>query len=431
MTDHRSSSRVGLLVGMAAALILWARAPFAARNLWGEDGARFLAHAMEGGLFEPLFRSLAGYFHFLPRLVGWLAALGPLEMAPQVVFAACASAVAWFATTIFLSADRHLDRQWSRIALALTPVLLPILGFESIANVTNLHFLMLCAASVVLVGRQERSGRKVNGVVLVAMAGLTSPLTAGLAPLVVLRVWWDRRESGSLSPAPVVAGWALGLAVQLAMMATLVDEGREMTSDRSITRAGFLFLERVVSYNLVPFWPRVSSTDGVGGIDADLVVRSLAALVVLGSVAAAVIGTARHQRSWGLTERAELVLTVPIAGLAFFAAASMLTGPEPRYAVFPAFSLVWAILVVMESLGDSARAPRSGRLVSVTIALVLAASVVTHWVPSPIRRTGPTWAAGLESAARECETNPDGRVEIPILPEGWTVPVDCSDVLEG
>ncbi len=431
MTDHRSSTRVGLLVGVAAAVILWARAPFAPRNFWGEDGTRFFAHAMEDGLLEPLFRSLAGYFHLLPRLVGWVATLVPLEMAPLVVFAACALAVVWFATTIFLSAGRHLDRLWSRVALALVPVLLPIVGFESIANVANLHFVMLCATSVVLIGRQESTGRQVNGVLLVAMAGLTSPVTAGLAPLVALRMWWDRRERGSLSPAPVVAGWAFGLVVQLVMMATMVDEGREMTSDRSVTRAGFLLLERVVSYNLVPFWPRVSNADGVGGIDAELVVRALVALTVLGIVAAAAIGVARHQRGRGSVERAELVLGVPVAGLVFFAAVSMLTGPEPRYAVFPAFSLVWAILVVIESLGDQVWAPRFGRAIAVTFGVVLVASAATHWVPSSIRRTGPTWVVGLDAAAGECATDPDGRVEVPILPEGWTVPLDCSDVVDG
>ena len=431
MTEARSSTRVGLLVGMSAAAILWARAPFAPRNFWGEDGTRFFAHAMEDGLLGPMFRSLAGYFHFLPRLVGWVATLVPLDLAPLVVFTACLLAVAWFATTIFLSADRHLDRLWSRIVLALVPVLLPIVGFESIANLANLHFLMLCATSAALVGRQEGTGRQVNSVALAAMAGLTSPIAAGLAPLAALRMWWDRRDRGSLSPAPVVAGWALGVVAQLAMMATMVDEGREMTSDRSIARAGFLLLERVVSYNLVPFWPRVTDADGVDGIDAGLVVRALVGLTALGFIMAMAIGAARRQRGRGSSEQAELVLGLPVAGLLFFAAASMLTGPEPRYAVFPAFSLIWAILMMIESLGDPLWAPRLGRAVAVTVGVVLAVSVVTHWEPSSIRRTGPTWVAGLDAAAGECATDPEGRVEVPILPEGWTVPLDCSDLLEG
>ena len=204
-----------------------------------------------------------------------------------------------------------------------------------------------------------------------------------------------------------------------------------MTSDRSIARAGFLLLERVVSYNLVPFWPRVTDADGVDGIDAGLVVRALVGLTALGFIMAMAIGAARRQRGRGSSERVELVLVLPVAGLLFFAAASMLTGPEPRYAVFPAFSLVWAILVMIESLGDPLWAPRLGRAVAVTVGVVLAVSVVTHWEPSSIRRTGPTWVAGLDAAAGECATDPEGRVEVPILPEGWTVPLDCSDLLEG
>ena len=419
-----------MVVGVGAAVLLWARAPFAPRNFWAEDGKLLFAQAMEDGWIESITSASGGYFLFLPRVLGPVATLGPLEIAPAIMFAMCALVSGWFATTIVLTGDRYLDQQRSRVALALLPVLLPIVGFDVIGGLANLHFVILCPAAAVLVGRQEGRGRQANDVVLATMAGLTSPLTLSLAPLAVLRIWWDRRAYETRSPAPVVVGWAVGITVQLAMIFTMAGD-RELFSDRSISKAGFLFLERVVSYNLLPLWPRISNLDATGGINGELVIRALIGLVILGLLATTVFVAAVHHRRRGAKEHAELMLALPITGAAMFLAASMLTGSEPRYAVFPAFCIVWTLLMVRENLPDLERIQPVGRVIAALIGMILLASVVTHWVPSPIRRTGPTWAVGLDVVAGKCVTDPDGRVDVPILPEGWTVPLDCSDVLEG
>ena len=149
---ERVSGR-GVLIGVVAGLLVWARAPFAPKNFWGEDGARFFAHALEDGWIEPMGRSLAGYFHFLPRLLGPVGTLVPIEWAPAAVFVCGAAAVAWFSATIY-SADPLVGGRRAALVLALIPVLLSITGFESIANLANLHFLMLCAPAAVLVGEQ-------------------------------------------------------------------------------------------------------------------------------------------------------------------------------------------------------------------------------------------------------------------------------------
>ena len=426
----RGKSFFSVIVGAVAAVLLWARAPFAPRNFWAEDGKLLFAQAQEGGWVESITSSAGGYFLFLPRVLGTVSTLGPLENAPATMFAMCVLVSSWFAATIFLTGDRYLDRLWSRVALALVPLLLPIVGFEVIGGLANLHFVILCPAAAVLVGRQEGKGRRANDVLLATMAGLTSPLTLSLAPLAFLRMWWDRRTYGTKLPAPVVVGWAVGITVHLAMIFTMANN-REFSSDRSISKAGFLFLERVVSYNLLPFWPRISNADATGGIDGELVIRALIGLVVLVLLATTVVVGAVHHRRRGSKELAELILVLPIAGAAMFLVASMLTGPEPRYAVLPAFCIVWTLLIVSESLRDSERIQPVGRVVAAVIGACLLASVVTHWVPSPLRRTGPTWVAGLDAAVGKCATNPDGRVEVPILPEGWTILLDCSDVVDG
>ena len=109
MSDERKANlrtpARAAVVGLLAGLLVWARAPFAPRNFWGEDGARFFSHALEDGWIEPIGRSLAGYYHLLPRLLGPLGTLVPIEWAPAAVFLGGAGAVAWLAASTWL-ADR-------------------------------------------------------------------------------------------------------------------------------------------------------------------------------------------------------------------------------------------------------------------------------------------------------------------------------------
>ena len=179
----------GIGVGILATLLVWARAPFAPKNFWGEDGARFFAHALEDGWIEPIGRSLAGYFHLLPRLLGPLGTVVPVEWAPAAVFVGGALAVGWFAGSI-RAADQSVGGGFGLLLLALTPVLLPITGFESIGSVANLHFLMLCAASVVLVGHHRAAadvGDEDLPLVVVHRAPARAGRDVGAAQLAVVR----------------------------------------------------------------------------------------------------------------------------------------------------------------------------------------------------------------------------------------------------
>ena len=415
----RGSCCWALVVGLAAVLLLWARAPFAPRNFWGEDGTRFFAHAMADGWIRPLGRSLAGYFHFLPRLLGAVGTLVPLEWAPAAVFVGCLASVGWFAATIWLAGDRLLPNPFVRSAVAVSPVLLPIVGFESIGNITNLHFLMLAPAAVVIMGTQEGRGRQVNDVLLVTMAGLTSPTTLGLAPLAVARLASDRRD-GSRRPAPVLVAWLVGVTAQFMMIATMVDDSREMATDRSVPEIGFLFLERVLLYNLVPFWPRIAG-DGFETVTVALVLRGLVGLVLMGGLLFAVVAMLRRLPRVGEGRRVLSIVSVPLTGGIFFFGGAWLIAPEPRYAVFPAFCALWTIGLVSAEWTVRWR---------VVVGSVLLLVVITHWIPSDLRRTGPTWSDGLEAAADDCRLDPDGFSEVPALPEGWTVAVDCDRVLD-
>ena len=52
MKGSRGKPWLSVMVGLGAAVLLWARAPFASRNFWAEDGKLLFAQAMEDGWIE-------------------------------------------------------------------------------------------------------------------------------------------------------------------------------------------------------------------------------------------------------------------------------------------------------------------------------------------------------------------------------------------
>jgi len=257
-----SESWCTLLVGCLGMILLWARAPFATSNFYAEDGARFFSGARSSGLFESLKEPVGGYFHLIPRLIGAASAQVPITRAPLMTGLLVLFVVAWANMTIYLASSRTLTDRWSRALLALSVTLLPIVGFESLSNSANLHFILVCASMVVLMGAQQTPWRMINDSALVIVTGLSTPLVLALSPVAGYRWWRDRRGEVSQTIPPVVVGWAIGTAGQFGSLAILGGGGTSRWGGdpgvaRSAGKTLFLLLERVLGYNFLPFWPRI------------------------------------------------------------------------------------------------------------------------------------------------------------------------------
>ena len=205
-------------MGCLGAGLLWARAPFATSNFYAEDGASFFNDARSFGLFESLKEPVAGYFHLIPRLIGAVSAQVPITKAPLMTGLLVLLIMAWVNMTIYLASSQMLNVRWHRALLALSVTLFPIVGFESISNSANLHFILVCASMVVLMGAQQTSGRRLNDSVLVIVTGLSTPLALALLPVAGYRWWRDRRSEVAQTISLVVVGWALGTAGQFGSM---------------------------------------------------------------------------------------------------------------------------------------------------------------------------------------------------------------------
>jgi hypothetical protein len=409
---ERSTAIKPLAVGALAVLALALRAPFAIGRLWAEDGTVFLQEAKNRGVLPPFGRAYAGYFLFVPRVIGTLAAAAPIRYAALTTWLGVAVVVGWCAATIFAESDEWLGSATTRGLLALSVVLLPALGLEAIGAAADLQYTLLFASLVALTGASAEQWRSRNRVAIVAMTALTTPLSLALAPIAVLRVLRRR----TFRPDATAVAWVVATAVQLGMILIVRPSRVKSKGDTSILTH---FNHRVLYANLLP-----KSANGT--VIAPVAIIVVASLVVL----AAVLAWRRARRA-----KAVLVLLVPLVGFAVWTFAGLRYGSPARYQVFPALCVVWSVLVAWELLVYTLR-PRlriQGRLAGIVVVLLLL-SWVSYWRPTTYRRSGPTWSTALSAAERDCRDRQLPKVSVPISPipsasKVWAVQVRCRDLV--
>lgn len=400
-----------------AVVLLYARLPFAAEQFWAEDGRDFFGDAFRDGIPTGLRQSDAGYYLFVPRIGGALAALAPLRDAAAAMWWWVAVVHGWMVATVLVSSRAWL-RSWpARLVVALSLVLLPVLGQESIGTAANLQFSLLFVSVVVLVSRPRTRGETANGVVVLVATGMTTPLAAALVVFAALRVVWAR----SWRPDALVIGWLVGVAVQWGAILVTSPEGRERAGQdwatvvKRIETAAF-------RQNLVPF----EVERYVGPVAT---IGSFVALLAL-----AVVCWRRGERDRGV-----VLVAVPAFGTVLLAALGLASGAANRYVVVAGLCAVWGVMMGAEVVGDVLPArwsvPRWG--VPTLAAVVLLLSSAAGWTPSETRRSGATWADGLDAATERCREDPDRPVRIRLAPlredkpDQWSVLLTCAEVTAG
>ncbi len=197
-------------IGVMAAFLAFERLPRGTRRtLWAEDGTLFLHDAMRGQY--DVFAVYAGYLHVIPRAAA-LAVVSMLEL-PRYAVATNISACMFtglVATVVYIGAEDVIPGEVARVWLALMTVLCPVLGVEVLANLANLHTVMMWGAFWAL----WRHPRTLGGALALAcfelLAALTEVQSVILVPLALLALWRNR----TLRQALVAAGLALGAAGQ-------------------------------------------------------------------------------------------------------------------------------------------------------------------------------------------------------------------------
>jgi hypothetical protein len=401
-------------VSVVAVALLYVRLPFAAQQLWAEDGREFFADAVRVGPIEAFGHSEAGYYLTVSRVGGAIASLVPVRDAALAMWWWVAVVTAWMVATVMVSSRTWLRTWVSRIVVALALVLVPVLGQESIGNAANLQFSLLFVSLIVLIGAPAGRVERGNGGAVLVATGLTTPLAVALAPLALVRMMRRR----SWRPDALVVAWLLGVGAQWMLIAVTQPETEVRTAD-SVS----VLVQRLevfgVELNLVP-------------VQFERYRGPIFLMVFAGAtMAVALLAWRRRERA-----RAVLLLAVPATGIAMMAVVTLAAGSANRYLVFTALCLTWTVMAGAETLGDSLhRVAPSARLAVATAAgAVLVVTFAINGESSELRRSGPTWQVALADARARCAEQPNRLVRVQIAPlrpekpDQWSVLLTCAEL---
>lgn len=180
------------LVASLSVLLVVSRRPDAVLHaqFWAEDGRYWFLQAHQSGWWRPLLMQQNGYLQTVSRLIGALAQAVPLAYAP-LLFNACAIIFQVLPVLLLYTSRGRalLPRPWLRLIISLLYLGHPF-SAEVHANVTNIHWHLVLAATMILVfPRSSLRGMRLFDGVLLALASLSGPFSVFLAPIAVTLAW--------------------------------------------------------------------------------------------------------------------------------------------------------------------------------------------------------------------------------------------------
>lgn len=432
-----------LVVGVVLVLLQLLRQPGIQswNSVWQEDGAIFLTDALDESFPETLVSPYNGYLHVIARLIAGITVLFPIDAAALLLSLGSAIVVTLVAFYVYFASQRVFATRWASLLAGLVVVLLPAAGYETNANVANLHWYLIYALFWVLMSPPRTKGETWVAAIVTALAVLSDPLTVILLPLLVLRLREDRSRAALV--VPVV--YAVTLAVQLAL-GVLSDPGARNAPSDLLDLPGIFGL-RVAGSFLVgdlfldDFWKPIGAPFAV-----------VSALLVLGFLAFA----------WWRSERRTRIFVILALGLSFayLTIPLMLRGTESflsreqfnlngsRYVLLPILFLFVSVVAVLDDRSAAFRGD-ARRNLQIAFTVGFAALVLTNFNIFSVRTAGPRWSDGLATARQACDegggrrpgsppqvgstserTLPEGDVRIDIAPNipnpPFGVTVDCS-----
>jgi hypothetical protein len=312
-----------------------------------------------------------------------------------------------------------------RVWAAVLPLILPVVAFETMNNISNLQFFLLYAAVWAVLARPLTAVDRWAGVAVVLAATLATPLSLLLAPVIAVRlaathVWRDHF---------VTVAWLVGVVVQTAVIASA--GGSSYARPAPANWLPDLYALRV----LLSAALGIKIADGAWALLGQGA-AILASLAAIGFTAYVVTRPTRRSRgSVGLL----LVLSV-----AFFAfgvglrwSPELIPSPlslglaDARLTVVPILLVLAAIAIVLDSPDPRWKGPMWRSIVMVTIGSSLLVSGIDYFSVGNRREAGPDWMAEVESARDRCASLGSSITVIPTAPPGWFAELPCERLLAG
>jgi len=414
------------LIWGLVSLLLYIKIPIAFTKVYAEDGLS-LQTALEKNFPDDFLLPYAGYFDIVWRSGGRVAAFFRLQNAAQSIFFFNTLALTWITLTVYHTSSEHIRNRSSRAILALSLIFIPIANFESVANTTNLHFFFMAACLPIFLRNFTKQIGEYRFSFFVLISTLSTPLMLFYLPLIMYLRFINTKLKWYSRLKPTEFAFLIGLFLQFTFILTRAFGERTSSGAKSVSKAVYLYLDRVVGSTFIPWWGDVSkSTESpvpnILPTSIYLVSRALLALGLL--LFCAVCFLKSGKKSQGITA---LIVGVFLSGALYWLVVGVLFNPEPRYAIFPSFSLILLIFYFHGNLYKSKNLKLHERVIIVLVSLTWIGS----WSPSAHRTEGPNWATEFVKAQAKCSTGID-KVQIPIIPENldWNVVIDCNKILK-
>ncbi len=397
----RVSVGAGLFASAVALPLLRQTGTRSWHTIWAEDGTIYYGQARQFGVFAVMFRGYAGYLQLPPRILGAVATLVPARQLP-LYFAISAALVnallAWF---VYWASEGWITSRVARLALASTLVLLPALGYENTATITNTIWTFAAAAPWAIVAQQDDNRDVIIRSTVVFFAASATALTAIFIPVALGYAILRRTRAAGI----VATSFLVGIAIQAVTALTTSDTRAAPNLQHKPAQ-----LPEDISVRV--FAQYALGDRGIRSIwDHRALLAVSAPIVILAIFALLLRGVERaHQLLAGtFLVLAIVTFVVPVWGRGtqivalspsdkgFFAVGTYL--PTGRFSVVPVIMLASSFALVLD--GPRRRNPETWRRVCVAlfVAQIALVSLIGFSV-SNLRSRGEPWSARVDAAYR-------------------------------
>ncbi len=425
----RAAAVVIALLVLATVLSLLRLGTDGYRTIWAEDGTVFMQSAFTHGYWQAIFEPYAGYLNVVPRLIGGLGKVIPIQDAAAAIAILSAFCAALTGLAVWHGSAGHVRDPWLRRGLTVATALAATAGTEVLDSAAYVPWFMLVGTFWLLFLRPRTWWGAGFAAAFVLLTGLSTPGVWFFLPVAALRVFSlaprrDRRE------ALVVGAWALGGLVQVPVMLAQ-SQGTAMWSHYIWTA----LLQRVIDGGI--FGQRL------GGGLWDVGGRPFLIALCLALGFGLVVGLRRAPAS----ARWFVALAIPISfGMFIVSAYERAIGPSiywppgasggnaARYALVPSMLFLGALVVTLDGAlrGRAAvdRIPR--RLRSTWPALagtaLMLLAVAGSFDQTSSARARPYWGEALRAAANRCISKQEPFAGITTAPPPFGLVVSCYQV---
>ena len=405
------------LLGLLAAAIslgrLWlGNAEALQENLWAEDGL-FPLCIHKADFVTCLSDPFAGYLLFLPRVLAWPVSVLPLEawaLGANLIAALLAGLVSAVAFIVMLRAGLGA---FASVAVALLPVITPMVGLEAINSIGSSYMLLLFLSTLVLLSPPGIGWSRLDVGLMAALLLVTAlTIPSAMVLVIVLAVQLARRVVSLSAFGVWIGALAVGLAAQ-AVVALTAPTRRPMNANTE----SFNAWADSVPPSLLTYWPGLSI--GEYSFFTNFAMAPLSITGWLAVVAIVVIGLLKLRAGWKTARgNSAAIGLLLLSGLAFGLIPSVIGYTNNRYFVVPL--LLWgaAVLVWLDPVIRRSRPWAVSTLAALVLLIWWPAMPASEYRSPP----APPWTEEVERIKAKCLSDPafvDRPLFTPFWPPNW------------